>query len=110
MEQRHTPGPWYFRHIEWGDEVSDDWTVCEDLGDGTGRHIAHVANIYQGVRKRHVELANAKLIAASPDLLDVAIWHADALDLSNVDFYEKHGFNVAEVMPRTRAAIKKATE
>lgn len=65
----HTPGPWYFQHIEWGDEVSDDWTVCEDLGDGTGRHVAHVAHINQGERQPLVELANARLIAAAPDLL-----------------------------------------
>ena len=59
-----------FRRIEWGDETSDDWVICEDTGDGTGRHVAHVAHINQGERAPEVELANASLIAAAPELLE----------------------------------------
>jgi hypothetical protein len=57
---------------------------------------------------RIVALANARLIAAAPKLLEALKWHLDALDLGDVAFYERHGFNASEVMPRTRAIVKKA--
>ena len=46
--------------------------------------------------------------ACFPDLLEALIWHRDALDLGDFAFYEKHGFSISEVMPRTRAIVKKA--
>jgi hypothetical protein len=46
--------------------------------------------------------------ACFPELLEALKWHRDALDLGDVAFYERHGFNVSEVMPRTRAIVKKA--
>lgn len=100
----HTPGPWYFRHIEWGSEVSDDWVVCEDLGDGTGRHVAHVTHIYQGDRRPLVELANAKLISAAPDLL-AALQAFEKVD----DFSGWHP-NYSDAIEAARAAIVKATK
>jgi hypothetical protein len=54
--------------------------------------------------------ANALLISESLELLENAQMHIDALDLSNIEFYEKYGFNVSELIPRTRELIKRATE
>jgi hypothetical protein len=54
--------------------------------------------------------ANMLLISNCPELLENAQMHIDALDLSNIEFYEKYGFNVSELIPRTRELIKQATE
>ena len=54
--------------------------------------------------------ANALLISNSLNLLNNAQMHIDALDLSQVDFYNKYGFNVSELIPKTRELIKQSTE
>lgn len=51
-------------------------------------------------------IAAPKTAAESDRLKQIAIWHRDALDLGDLGFYERHGFNVAEIMPRTRAFLK----
>ncbi len=54
--------------------------------------------------------ANALLISKAPELLQNAQMHVDKLDLSNMEFYEKYGFNVSELMDKTRELIKESTE
>lgn len=54
--------------------------------------------------------ANALLISNSLNLLNNAQMHIDALDLSQIEFYDKYGFNVSELIPRTRQLIKESTE
>ena len=50
-----------------------------------------------------------KLEAEKKELLENAQMHIDSLDLSNVDFFNKYGFNVAELSTRTRELIKRTT-
>lgn len=54
--------------------------------------------------------ANALLISKAPELLQLAQMHVDKLDLSNLEFYEKYGFNVSELTDKTRELIKSATD
>lgn len=53
----HTPGPWF---AENGD---DDWQIWHDNG------VAHIAVVSRGVEPDASGKANAKLMAAAPDLL-----------------------------------------
>lgn len=41
-------------------------------------------------------------------VLEALKMHVDSLDLSNMEFYEKYGFNVADVFPRTRQLIQQS--
>lgn len=54
--------------------------------------------------------ANMLLYSKSPELLLNAQMQVDAVDLSNLDFYNKYGFNVSELIPKTRQLIKESTE
>jgi len=65
-----------------------------------------------GFRRQQKEVekeANAKLISCALEFLENAQMHVDYLDLSDFEFYEKYGFNVSELIPRTRKLIQKAT-
>lgn len=59
---------------------------------------------------REEEDANALLIIKALELLKNAQMNVDSLDLSNMEFYNKYGFNVAEVTAKTRELIKEATQ
>lgn len=89
---KHTPGPWR--------------KLVTRIDDSSGYQLCHLDLHGKSEAERD---ANAALIAAAPELLQVAIWNRDALDLSDVAFYDKNGFNVSEVIPRTRQVIKAAT-
>ncbi len=51
-----------------------------------------------------------KLEKENAEMLEMLKFHVDGLDLSDFEFYNKYGFNVSEVFPRTRELIKQATE
>lgn len=53
--------------------------------------------------------ANAELRKQNEAATKFIQMHLDSLDLSNLDFYNKYGFNVAETFPRTREFISKHT-
>ena len=91
---KHTQGPW--RQDKWDAVITASGSML--VTDG----------VALGGRSTEETRANARLIAAAPELLEALKWHRDALDLGDVAFYERHGFNVSEVMPRTRAIVKKA--
>jgi hypothetical protein len=95
---KHTPGPWYLRQ-------SDNATVFIEHSDC---HLDAVGNIDNRIcvmpveiTSKHNSLNNARLIAASPDLLEA---------LKEILYYigdrkvATHG-----AMHRARAAIAKAT-
>ena len=66
-EQKHTPGPWNFQPC---DEYADSFEVlCEED--------YYVATTHDGVRGDSNADANARLIAAAPDLLEALIELAD---------------------------------
>ena len=57
---KHTPGPWSY----WPECIGDGGRVTQD---GTGQHIAAPTLYF----KREQTEANARLIAAAPELLEV---------------------------------------
>jgi hypothetical protein len=90
---QHTQGPWSFK-TNWCDMVaSDEGVICIIMEDNE-----------KGInRTKLVNRANARLIAASPDLLEAleSLIAMDDADGMGVDGWEKR-FNVA------RAAVSRA--
>lgn len=68
MKASHTPGPW--KVVQTRDVQDVYFNVREDIPDLPGKQIAqvnqHVGRTYRGTQ---VAEANARLIAAAPDLL-----------------------------------------
>lgn len=96
METKHTPGPWT---VASPDEIS--------VNAGTEGRVAILTNLrgalgMKGRRDPNEVIANARLIATAPELLE-ALQHA-------IDWLNAAG--VAETMPvqqQARAALAKAT-
>jgi hypothetical protein len=102
METKHTPGPWKLIKTDRND-------IVVSYSDGGLRsHIATCHN--QLLCEEHGNLlANARLIAAAPDMLEAlkAIFNYDWHDELN----ELHGedeTNEAKVLKQVRAAIARA--
>jgi hypothetical protein len=90
METKHTPGPWKFRpsifsefYIETVDQSSDKTFIGEVGG---------------GLQSKQEIIANAKLVAAAPELLEALLEIISITDRNHVTWY------------KAKAAIKKATE
>ena len=93
---KHTPGPWTH-------EGQGDITGIED--NGFGRGPVDVCSVYlRAVEGRHE--ANARLIAAAPDLLDALEYVAD-IDVSGADDSVIR-FILAAAQNKARAAIARA--
>lgn len=93
MMSEHTPGPWYFGH--WGDHF---WVGPDRTGQ-TGKIAGAVWGMGEVVEAGR---ANARLIAAAPDLLEAV---KTAIE-SAVWRHQSHC--VCEVCEQMRAAIAKA--
>jgi plasmid rolling circle replication initiator protein Rep len=91
MEFKGTKEKWHINR--WGNVVSES------------EEVAYMPSL----NTQNTE-ANVLLISKSPDLLLNAQMQVDAIDLSNLDFYNKYGFNVSELIPKTRKLIKESTE
>lgn len=85
---KHTPGPWKLR------ETPNDCDFTHEI-DG-------IACIYAG---NGLATANAKLIAAAPELLE-----ALQAVIADIDIPECGGNIEFNIVQQVRAAIKKATE
>ena len=91
---KHSPGP---------------WTAYDNAAYGTaiksGQINKYVANVhmYAGLSLETYQ-ANARLIAAAPDLLEAARMMADLVD----DLLVQAGANYADELAAARAAITKA--
>jgi hypothetical protein len=98
---KHTPGPWVADLETYPIMVrsqSETWPLVDELGNEEGRTGVFIANT--GDNK-----ANARLIAAAPDLLE-------ALKVILRDHMAVHGVGDLEMQPalfQARAAIAKAT-
>jgi len=92
MEARHTSGPWKIE-VELGAR-HDEFLIAKDAGD-RGRGIA-IAETRTGSGS---ERANARLIAAAPELLDACRGLLNALPSATTH----------PAISAARAAIKKAT-
>ena len=103
----HTPGPWYFRKLEAG-----GCHICSDqVMDPSGPTVIGAAYIDGGCIGDEME-ANARLIAAAPDLLEALEWlayeagqYADGAEDSHYLAREMANFET-----KARKAIAKATE
>jgi hypothetical protein len=89
METTHTPGPWTYKDdfelvvVPKNDPQAD--AICEITGNPSE------------------QFANARLIAAAPELLE-------ALYLVIMDFEHEGGFINPDTIEATRNAIQKATQ
>lgn len=93
----HTKGPWKFR----ADGRTGDCGIC---ADGTGIFVEAFAEIrHAGENAREEALANARLIAAAPDLLDVCREFLSVIGPEG--YYPTAGKTATD---RMRAAIVKA--
>ena len=94
MSAKHTPGPWRFY-------TEPQPNGCPIVGNGRGLMLAMLAHSVNYPDQRDEANANARLIAAAPELLealqDMLILHAGISD------------DMVETLTRARAAIAKAT-
>lgn len=103
-ESKHTQTPW---HVHFGGGEQDDYFVIADLD---GRAVADYSRANYGVPVGHTEMAaNATLIAAAPELLDVAetflSMHADYMNDPDAMYPDKL---LATVRHLAETAVKKA--
>mgnify|MGYP001186460402 CR=1 FL=1 len=102
MSTKHTPGPWQ-RHNN-GNDLNPDWQVL----DNEGRVLiaeTYWSRIEPHVSPEHSE-ANAKLIAAAPELLAALVSLYTKFKGEGLDVDECYG----PIMKQAREAIRKATE
>ncbi len=82
----HTPGPWTFH--DRGEDEANNLITTEDGKSGIARPIGHIRGVNLHVGEMR---ANAKLIAAAPELLDALerlLEEAEAFSVSGVGFSE----------------------
>jgi hypothetical protein len=97
----HTPGPWTVHGRDEG-PTRPIIVGCPGVGP-----LHRLAAVYQPTNKaKHSAEANARLIAAAPDLLDALQFAAMAL--SDIATARRKGY-LAVAEKRARAAIAKAT-
>lgn len=89
MEHKHTPGPWRFY-------AEPQPNGCPIVGTG-GLMVAQLAHSINHPEQRDTAIANARLIAAAPDLLEALRGVLRVADRATVEF------------DAARAAIAKAT-
>lgn len=87
---KHTKGPWVVRK-------SEPWVIAKDYGNQ--KSVVHL-NISSAPSER--DLANARLIAAAPELLDALIVAKQLMDM------DMDGWGTEAALEQARAAIKKA--
>ncbi|SRR6266542_2505826 len=65
---KHTPGPWHLLGSSDNGQVSVEFSNIDEVGN---RHAGHIATVdgMRGERQR----ANARLIAAAPELADLVL-------------------------------------
>lgn len=95
---KHTPGPWSYREPDLGRFI-----VTTKTGKASSDVAALVTdtkiNIMSQGRTRAEREANARLIAAAPELLDALKWVFGELEAS------QHSLTVKDQYARGRAAI-----
>ena len=108
MSENHTPGPWETRHRKGADSMYRT-EVFSDQHGGIATCEWTVKHCGNGVEKTY-RAANARLIAAAPELLDELAYLIEvaegAMRESNRDGGE---YDIAEMLKGPRAVISKAT-
>lgn len=104
METKHTPGPWFVEHHEW---LQKGHCAISSKDHGELAQVVWCMEDDECIGRNSPEKeANARLIAAAPELLEAAqkvlAWYEAEEDHSKEpDFYKR--------MDAIRAAIAKAT-
>jgi hypothetical protein len=96
---QHTPGPWY----QQGRAVY----ACHE-GGITRMHISVESAFRAGFDDEETQLANARLIAASPDLLDALDACNDAFCFWQIGVVPKRPEDILALIGKVRSAIAKA--
>jgi hypothetical protein len=103
MTSKHTPGPWILAETVENRFQKTDMRRVRAEHEGT-EHGA-VCEVY-GVRDGSTAAANARLIAAAPELLEALKRLLGATDAGNA---ETHDLGCRCVIHEARAAISRAT-
>ena len=70
MTTKHTPGPWYVFHSAHRGRFDDDGPGAFSIGDAQTAYSANIlCSRYEWPERAEEMKANARLIAAAPDLL-----------------------------------------
>lgn len=101
---KHTPGPWVINHRRLGWELAG-YVPIDGVNHSALAHVVWVMQEDDDAGRHSPECeANARLIAAAPDLL-AALW-AMSTSFHAVEYMEPH---MREAAQMARAAIAKAT-
>lgn len=98
MSAKHTPGPWRYY-------TEPQPNGCPIVGNGQGLMVAMLAHSTRQPEQREEALANARLIAAAPELLEAII----AARKLWGDYLPAGNSNAMKAMKLVDAAIAKAT-
>lgn len=109
--QKHTPGPWQLAFIKGDIDICIGVQTIPENGYSQMIVNTILPNTDKEYLKEREELeANAKLISAAPDLLEVCIL-LDELKNKILPFAETPHFEDAhDLITKAKAAIKKATK
>jgi hypothetical protein len=112
----HTPGPWTVEDAMCGDKPMGYLHVMQS--ENSFRGVADITHCYNGDRDHEMEKANARLIAAAPDLLAACQQAYDevgpSLHLSRDTYWEcescKRQSDSAATLTHTSGCLWKACE
>ena len=100
MKTKHTPGPWHVGHTSNTEEGKNEFIDIDSKKGSIAR--AWHPNVFSGTQKETE--ANAKLIAAAPELLEALKAIKDNIKELAIDNIVKVG-----ILGLTQKAIEKAT-
>lgn len=104
-EVKHTPGPWIYG--DWitgkhGDPGNSGWVEVWNIEADGSKGLPFIAC------KHHDQVANARLIAAAPELLEALLEIEDVASFLCIED-RRDRRQLGEALDKTRAAIAKAT-
>lgn len=107
---KHAPGPWLVEYDQ--DEFDSSMSTLRVLDSRSLDHPQGpltIANVNVAAHAPHLEepLANARLIAAAPDLLDSVVALLDIIEGHDHEILAENLY--ADFLSKARAAITKAT-
>jgi len=106
MKTKHTPGEWYIDNGSWTQHTVgiEKWAINVKTKDGNFFCIGDADGEHMTVEELK---ANAKLMAAAPDMLKACLYMIDSFDLDDKSLFTKQQ---KASIGYTKTAINKATE